>query len=176
LLAVFPYRHRLDLIATLLPDGLELETVLEASTDGPVPVSFGFHPYFGLPESPRGQWMLELPPMNRLMLDSQGIPTGELQSFDGFNEQLGEVSFDDCFALLGGQSSFSLGGADRRITIEFLEGFGYAQIFAPKGKDYVAIEPMTAPTNALISGAGLQLVEPGDEYRAAFRIGVDSLL
>ena len=47
LLAVFPFRHRLELVATLGPDRLTLETTLVANRDGPVPkMSFGFHPYF----------------------------------------------------------------------------------------------------------------------------------
>src|SRR5947209_11961040 len=56
LLAVFPLRHRVELAATLRPDGLTLETTLVASSESPVPVSFGFHPYFGLPELPRAKW------------------------------------------------------------------------------------------------------------------------
>src|SRR6266581_662723 len=38
LLAVFPFRHRVELAAVLRPDGLTLETTLVASSDGPVPV------------------------------------------------------------------------------------------------------------------------------------------
>jgi hypothetical protein len=34
---------------------------------------------------------------------------------------------------------------------------------------------MTAPTNALRSGAGLRHVAPGDAFTAAFSIGVGSL-
>ena len=44
LLAVFPFRHRLDLAAFLQPDSLTLETTLVAGSETPVPVSFGFHP------------------------------------------------------------------------------------------------------------------------------------
>jgi hypothetical protein len=33
---------------------------------------------------------------------------------------------------------------------------------------------MTAPTNALASGRGLRVVEPGGRFRAAFRIRVDA--
>jgi aldose 1-epimerase len=175
LLAIFPFRHRLEITATLRPDGLVLDTSLVASPDGPVPVSFGFHPYFGLPELPRAQWRLELPAMSRLVLDGRGIPTGEEEAFDGFDAQLGETNFDDCFALLDGSTSVALSGAGRRITVEFLSGYGYTQVFAPKGKDYVALEPMTAPTSALTSGFGLHLVEPGGEFRSAFRIRVDTL-
>jgi aldose 1-epimerase len=58
-----------------------------------------------------------------------------------------------------------------RVSVEPLAGYGYAQVFAPKGADYVALEPMTAPTSALTSGR--RLVEPGQEFRAAFRIRVE---
>lgn len=176
LLAIFPFRHRIEITATLRPDGLVVATTLMASPDGPVPVSFGFHPYFGLPELPRAQWRLELPAMRKLALDQHGIPTGEEEAFDGFDAQLGESNFDDCFALLdGGASSLSIGGAGRRITVEFLAGYRYAQVFAPRGKDYVALEPMTAPTSALTSGRGLNLLEAGGEFRSAFFIRVEAL-
>jgi aldose 1-epimerase len=146
-----------------------------ASSDGPVPVSFGFHPYFGLPELPRARWRLELPAMRRLVLDERGIPTGDEETFEGFDAQLGETSFDDCFEVLGASPSLSIAGAGRRITVEFLAGYRYAQVFAPNGKDYIALEPMPAPTSALTSGSGLHFVEPGGEFRSAFRIRVDAL-
>jgi galactose mutarotase-like enzyme len=113
--------------------------------------------------------------MRRLVLDPLGIPTGEDEAFDGFDAPLGEGYFDDCFAILNENPSLSLSGAGRRITVEILEGYRYTQVFAPKGKDYVALEPMTAPTSALTSGRGLNLVEPGGEFRSAFRIRVDAL-
>jgi aldose 1-epimerase len=175
LLAIFPFRHRIELLATIVPDSLMLETTLVASSDGQVPVSFGFHPYFGIPELPRGQWRLELPAMRRLVLDRRGIPTGEEESFAGFDALLAELDLDDGFAVIEERSSFSLAGAGRRITVELLAGYRYAQIFAPKAKDYVALEPMTAPTSALTSGRGLQLVEPGEQFRAVFRIGVHAV-
>ena len=71
------------------------------------------------------------------------------------------------------RASFSVAGAGRRITVEFLEGYPYAQVFAPKDKDYIAIEPMTAPTSALTSGRGLRLVKAGEKFRAEFRIRVE---
>jgi aldose 1-epimerase len=73
------------------------------------------------------------------------------------------------------KESFCLAGTGRRITVEFLEGYRYAQVFAPKGAECVALEPMTASANALVSGNGLRLVEPGGRFRAAFRVRVDAL-
>ena len=174
LLTVFPFRHSLEMTATLNSNGLTIATTLIAGPDGPVPVSFGFHPYFGLPDLPRAQWRLKLPAMRKLILDRRGIPTGDEESFDGLDSELGEFDFDDGFALITEQASFFVAGAARRITVEFLKGYPYAQVYAPKDKDYIAIEPMTAQTSALTSGRGLRLVEPGGQFRAVFRIRVES--
>jgi aldose 1-epimerase len=174
LLAVFPFRHRLEMAVALRSDRLTVETTLVAGPEGPVPVSFGFHPYFGLSELPRAQWRLELPAMRKLLLDARGIPTGREEPFDGLNGELGELHFDDGFALTAERASFSLAGGGRRITAEFLAGYPYVQVFAPKGKDYIALEPMTAPASALTSGHGLRLVKPGERFRAVFQICIEA--
>ena len=59
--------------AILQPDDLTIATGVQAG-DGPVPVSFGFHPYFGLPDLPRADWRLTLPAMRRLVLDGEASP------------------------------------------------------------------------------------------------------
>jgi aldose 1-epimerase len=173
LLTVFPFRHRIELAATLRPGGLTIETTVVAGEDGPVPVSFGFHPYFGLPEVPRAEWRLKLPAMRRLKLDKRGIPTGEDEPFGGLDRELGELDFDDGFALMEEQARFSIAATGRRIRMELLAGYRYAQVFAPKDQNYIALEPMTAPANALISGHGLRVVEPGGRFQAVFRVCID---
>lgn len=174
LLDIFPFPHRLELTAVLSPEALTLETTLIAGSEGPVPVSFGFHPYFGLPDLPRSKWRLELPTMHRLLVDERGIPSGGEEPCNRFDSELGERAFDDGFALPDACPSFSLTGGGRRITVEFLAGFPYTQIFAPNEQEFVAIEPMTAPTSALASGRGLRLVAPRARFEAAFRVRVDA--
>jgi len=173
LLQIFPFPHWMELTATLDPSGLTMETTLRAGSHGPVPVSFGFHPYLGLPGLRRDHWHLALPPMQRLALDGRGIPTGAESPFEGFDGALGQAAFDDSFALPGEGLSLSVAGVGLRITVELVAGYRYAQVFAPADKDYVALEPMTAPANALASGRGLQLVAPGHTFHATFRIRVD---
>jgi aldose 1-epimerase len=175
LLAIFPYPHKLQMVATLDPDSLTLQTTVFASARSRVPVSFGFHPYFGIPQLSRQEWRVELPVMRRLLLDARGIPTGGQEPFGPIDCVLGETHFDDGFAVMDAQPAFSLSGAGRRITVTFLDGFRYAQVFAPKSKDFIALEPMTAPTSALTSGQGLHVLEPGAEFRASFRVSVHSV-
>ncbi len=174
LLAIFPFPHNLEIAALIHPDSLTLRIAVFASAHSSIPVSFGFHPYFGIPQLSRALWRLQLPAMRRLQLDRRGIPTGAQEPFGPFDSLLGDKTFDDGFVTLGGPSSFSLSGAGRRITVTFLEGFPYAQVFAPQDKDFIALEPMTAPTSALTSGEGLCVLAPGKQYRASFRITVDS--
>jgi aldose 1-epimerase len=173
-MAIFPFRHRLEMAVTLSSGGLTIVTWLVAGPEAPVPVSFGFHPYFVLPGLPRAQWRLKLPPMSRLLSDQRGLPTGAEEPFEGCDAELGDFVFDDGFAGLEDRSSFSLTGAGRRITVVLLDGYRYVQIYAPRGHDYVALEPMTAPTGALTSGRGLTLVPPGGQFRTAFRVAVEA--
>ncbi len=40
------------------------------------------------------------------------------------------------------------------------------------GEDLLAWEPMTAPTNALVSGEDLKVIGPGESYSATFSVRV----
>jgi galactose mutarotase-like enzyme len=174
LLAVFPFRHSVELAVTIEPGGLIIETVVTASSEGPVPISFGFHPYLRLPELARADWRLELPAMRKLVLDGRGIPTGGVEPFGGFNAPLGESSFDDGFALIEERASCSVAGEAYQVSVDFSEGYRYMQVFAPKDKDYIALEPMTAPASSLTSGRGLRFVNPGEQFRAVFRLRIEA--
>jgi galactose mutarotase-like enzyme len=173
LLSIFPFPHSLEMVAALAPDGLTLETTLVAGPKGPVPVSFGFHPYLGIPGVPRSEWRLELPAMRRLLHDARGIPDGREAPFAAEDALLGGRAFDDGFALGSEPASLVLSGGGWRIAVDLLEGYRFVQIYAPPGEELIALEPMTAPTSALASGRGLTVVGPGERFRAVFRIGVD---
>jgi galactose mutarotase-like enzyme len=137
-------------------------------------VSFGFHPYFVLPGLPRGEWQLGLPAMRRLALDERGIPTGAEASFPAGESLLGKTDYDSGFALLEDAATFTLTGGGRRIALDLLGGYRYAQVFAPRDKGYVALEPMTAPTGALTTPDRVRLVEAGQTFQATFRVRIET--
>jgi galactose mutarotase-like enzyme len=152
---------------------LTLRTTLEPSGPVAVPVAFGFHPYLRLPGVPRRRWRVALPALRRLELDARGLPTGSSSPQAAWSGALGDRVFDDAFAAARPGSAFGLAGGGRSITVRFGEGYAFAQLYAPADDDVVCFEPMTAPTNALITGDGLTVVGPGDAYRAAFSVTVD---
>ncbi len=84
---------------------------------------------------------------------------------------IGRRTFDDLYQL----------GRDRRLALAGENGasvavrgnphYPYAQVWVPPGKPFAALEPMAAPTNALVTG-NLDLVEPGDAFTATFTLTV----
>lgn len=172
LLAAFPFPHELRVEIELADDTLRVATVLLCTGDDPVPVSFGWHPYLCLPGLPREQWRVELPVRTRALLDERGIPTGREEQADIVAGELGDRTYDDLFTELSEPPRFALEGAGRRIELELGEGYSMGQVYAPPGEPFICFEPMTAPTNALVSGAGLRMVPPGGAFRAEFRLRV----
>ncbi|MEA2256731.1 MAG: aldose 1-epimerase [Solirubrobacteraceae bacterium] len=173
LLAAFPFPHRLRLDVELRDRTLTLRTTIVAGAQRPVPVAFGFHPYLRLPGVPRERWRVELPAMRRLELDERSIPTGASTPVDAWAGELGARTFDDGYVDVAPGSAFVLAGGGRRIAVRLRRGYPAAQVFAPPTEDVVCFEPMAAPTNALVSGDGLDLVAPGERHETTFSIAVE---
>jgi galactose mutarotase-like enzyme len=177
LLAVFPYSHRLDVRVSIDARAFRIETSMcslgAAAT--PLPVSFGYHPYLTLPGTDRRGWRVELPAACSLVLDDLNIPTGALEPVDHRSFELGESSWDDGFQGLSEPALFAVSAAGRRISLALLEGYSCAQVFAPARESFICFEPMTSPTNALVSRRDLATVNPGEEFRAAFEVSVSAL-
>jgi galactose mutarotase-like enzyme len=173
LLEAFPFPHRIEIEATLVEGSLELTTSLTATGEVAVPVAFGFHPYLCLPGVPRAEWELHAPVHERIVLGRSGLPTGERERAAIEPGPLGERTYDDAFRAPAQGEAFVLAGPDRRLELRMDSGFPFTQIFAPAGLDAVAIEPMTAPTNALLAGGEeLTFVPPGETFAATFSISV----
>jgi aldose 1-epimerase len=173
LLEAFPFPHLVEIEATLVEGSLEIATSLTATGDVAVPVAFGFHPYLCLPGVPRADWLLEVPVRERIVLDDRGLPTGAREPTAIEPGPLGERTYDDAFLAPSPGTAFVLAGPDRRLELRLDSGYPFTQIFAPAGLDAIAIEPMTAPTNALVAGGPeLIFIPPGETFSATFSISV----
>jgi aldose 1-epimerase len=172
LLAAFPFSHELRVDAELALDTLTVATTLLATGDIGVPVCFGWHPYLRLPGVPREEWTVELAVKTRALLDERGIPTGGEEPAEVSPGPLGARGYDDLFTALTEPPRFALEGGGRRIELEFGDGYPVAQVYAPPEEQFICFEPMTAPTDALVSGRRLRSVAPGEDFRAEFRLRV----
>ncbi len=176
LLAAFPFAHSYRIEASLSARGLAITTLVATDEPGGVPVSFGWHPFLRVPSTARSRWQLGLPSRRHVRLDDRLLPTDgdELEAAEV--RPLGSRTFDDHYTL-GRDRRFSIAGRDRRVDVRFDEGYGYAQLYVPpqgmpgwSTTDFVCIEPMTAPTNALLDGGAARATR-ANPYAATFTIG-----
>lgn len=173
LMGAFPFPHMLTIEAALAGSELRIATTVRATGGVQVPVCFGFHPYLCIPGVPRAEWEVEIPVAQRLGLDRRMLPTGAREPVGIEPGPLGSRTFDDAYLAPPSGEPFVLRGGGRRVELRMLSGYRFAQVYAPGDDEVIAYEPMTAPTNALISGGpDLTLVAPGESFTASFSITV----
>jgi aldose 1-epimerase len=173
LLRAFPFPHTVTLHAELSGSVLTIVTTVDADQGVAIPVAFGFHPYLTLPGVARHDWQIEAPVADHLELDRQMLPTGERTPATIASGPLGARVFDDGYLAPLDEQPFVVAGGGRRIELRVGDGYPFAQVFAPTDDDVVAYEPMTAPTNALITGGpDLSLVGPDESFSASFSVTV----
>ncbi|RJK93390.1 aldose 1-epimerase family protein [Vallicoccus soli] len=187
------YPFRLDLRAAYAVDaveGLAVELAATNAGDEEAPVALGQHPYLAAPGGGTVDGCrLAVPAATRLVVDDRGTPVGR-EAVEGTpydlrqGRALGEQVVDDTFTdLVPGQSGrvrVELRGPDGSGTVLWTERpAGWLQVFTGdtlaegRRRRGVAVEPMTAPGNALASGTGLQVLAPGETL--ALRWGVAAL-
>ena len=173
-LAVFPFVHAWRVVVTLTATAMTVRCELTATGDVAVPVSFGWHPLFTVPGVARAELEVELPVLAESPLDARGIPTGEpdVRPPTWTGGALGDRVLDNEYPELDGSRDFVLRGAGRELRVAFGPEYPVGHAWAPAGEAFVAWEPMTAPTNALVSGRGLRHVAPGDTFAASFTVSV----
>jgi galactose mutarotase-like enzyme len=85
---------------------------------------------------------------------------------------LGDRDWDEAYSDVPDGARVTLAG---RVGVEFVSGYPYAQVYSPAGADLIALEPMTAPGNALKTRDGLRYAEPGEPFEAVFRVLVGAI-
>jgi aldose 1-epimerase len=177
----FPFPHELVVFVELSDFGLRVTTEVRNTGVRAVPVAFGWHPYLVPAGAARRGMAVVLPDRERLDHDGRGLPTGaskhEPAATVALGSGAGEVTFDDCYRLTGDRvlaveaAGDPVRPARRRVEVRLDERYGYAQVYAPAGSPVVALEPMTAPVDALVSGDH-RVVPPGERDTATFVIGI----
>ncbi len=157
--------------------GLEVTVRAHNPGDRPAPYGTGQHPYLRAGAELVDHWHLQLPATRWQPADDRGIPAGPPQDVAGspydFRERrpIGTVSLDHAFTGLtadaDGRSRVKLAGPATEIELWAGPGYHWLQVFTgdPLGPDArrraLAVEPMTCPPNAFVSGTDLVTIEPG---------------
>lgn len=153
-------------------------------TGTPAPVALGTHPFVTISDVDPHDLVLRVPAETAFTTDERMLPTGTRPAEHALREgvRLGEVTLDTGFADLSrdadGLVRHSLTAPDgRRLTLWQDEGFDYVQVYTTHGYPgqalAVAIEPMTAPADALNSGRGLRRLGSGETWALRWGLTLD---
>ncbi len=189
------YPFHLELFAgyQLLPTaGLEVTITARNAGSAPAPYGTGSHPYLTIAAGPEfvDECTLRLPAALHQACDDRGIPVGEPAPVAGTETDfrrprpIGGLSLDDPFTGLDldsdGRALVRLSGGDTEIGLWAGPGYDWLQVFTgdPLGpamrRRALAVEPMTCPPNAFVTGTGLITLEPGETVAHSWGIKIIS--
>jgi aldose 1-epimerase len=186
----YPFSLGLTAKYSLSDDGLTVQVISRNAGERPCPYGAGAHPYVRLATGgPIDNALLRIPAGATLEADDRGIPTGvelpvEETSFDFRNARpVGPLKLDSAFARLEPDDDGLI-----RITLTAPDGRGGAEVWMDTSHSYVmiysgdtlpdvarrrrgvAIEPMTCAPDAFNSGAGLLVLQPGEQRGSTWGI------
>lgn len=187
---VFPqtgYPYHLDTRVTyaLTADGLEVtHTITNVGTES-APVALGTHPYLCVSDTPTADLLLEVDAATWIRTDERNLPVAA-EPVDAAHDlrtprRVGDVTLDTAYADVRPGADGRIRGIlhcpdGRRLELWAGAGFTHLQVFTtdryPGHELAVAIEPMTAPADALNSGIDLRRLAPGASWELSWGISL----
>jgi aldose 1-epimerase len=183
----YPYSVTLRIEYRLGRDGLTVSSVATNVGTETAPFGLGFHPYLRAGTDGIDGWVLTLPAAERLILDDRALPTGEARPVAGtefdfaHGRTIGATRLDTAYCELtrdaGGLAWSSLEDpASGQVVSQWVDRhFSHLMCYTgdtlghpEERRRAVAIEPMTCPPDALRSGRGLIVLEPGQHWEGSW--------
>jgi aldose 1-epimerase len=185
----YPWRLELRVRYRLADEGLTVTAEATNLAGGAIPFGLGFHPYLTVGTPTVDTTALLIPAGRRLLTDSRGLPTGEAAvdgtEFDYTAERpVGGVMLDTGYTGLvrdddgRARAEIHRPGGGRSLTLWVDAAFEYLMVFTgdtlgpAERRRSVAVEPMTCPPNAFVSGKGLVRLEAGASWTGSWGISV----
>jgi aldose 1-epimerase len=167
-------RYRLE------PDGVTVTHTVQNRSDRRSPWAVGTHPFLRVGPAPVEDLTLELAAHTVFPVDDRLNPTGPAVEVDGPTDlrtprRVGDLRLDAAFGEVlrrEGDETAWLVAPDGSSTALWQDGeWGYLQVFTTPAfpgdggpRCAVAVEPMTAPPDALNSGEGLVWLDPDERW------------
>ena len=178
----YPFGLEIEAGYRLHPDsGLHVDITARNRGSRAAPYGTGSHPYLTLRTASVDDYELSLSAASWLPVDERGIPSGPPATVEGTPydfrrpRPIGSTRLDHALTGLDRDSDGRAwahltadAGAGPRVSLWAGAGYGWLQVFTgdPLGPDRrrkaLAVEPMTCPPNAFVTGDDLLVLEPGE--------------
>ena len=163
---VYPFDFQLVFTYQLQGNTLKIIQHYINNSKERMPFSIGLHPYFWATD--KNQLEFEIPASH--YRDQLTKDTQDSHAFSGeFDFSLEEI--DVAFTSLASRSTCLKNNRRRlKVTIRYGDLFSTLVFWTVKGKEYVCLEPWSAPRNALNTGEQLSYIDPGSSYEATVEL------
>lgn len=163
----FPWRFEARLTVSLVGTALHLSFSAENRDSRPMPLHLGYHPYFYVPQAHKAAARVETD-ASRAWDNRQGATV----AFSGLDLTAPEV---DMHLLDHSPQGTTLerGPGLRPVELAWSPSFTTLVVWTLAGRDFVCVEPWTAPGGALQTHQGLLTVAPGSTFSSEFEISVE---
>jgi aldose 1-epimerase len=180
----YPFEVATSVRFDLTADGITVTHSLRTIGDTAAPLAVGSHPYVRLGDVPLDDLTVSVPARSHFEVDARLNPVAE-SPVDGTRFDLRDgvpvrgLALDDGFGDLPAGVNVSRVTAPDGRSVELWQGddYRYVQVFVTRifpleGEliSAIAIEPMSAPADALNSGKGLRWLEPGETWELSWGI------
>ncbi len=180
----YPFRVETSVRYELVDDGLRVTHTAHNNSAAAAPVAFGTHPFFRIGDVPTEELVLTLHASTYFDVDDRLNPIAELPVTGDYDlragRRVGDLQLDTAFGgveTVDGVVATLAAPDGRQVHLWQDEFHGYAQVFTtrefPKDGGHglaVAVEPMTAPPDALNSGLGLKWLAAGETWSVQWGI------
>lgn len=183
----YPYALRTSVTYALVDDGVEVTHEVVNVGDGDAPVALGTHPFFCLGDVPTEDLVLTVPAQTVFEVDDRLLPTAEVLVSGALDlrrgARVGDLDLDTGFGSVtrgdDGRARTTLTAPDgRTVTMWQDENWTCIQVFTtdayPGRSRAIAIEPMTAPTDAFNSGQDVRRLAPGESWTARWGVSLSA--
>ena len=173
----YPFPFQFQYTYTLSDSGaLEVTFKAKNTGKGPLPFACGWHPYFSFPDTTVADLEINFKPISRFLSDSQMIPLKE-ENLNGKQQfKFSTDKIDHVFRLEPMEihrTEFIDTKHQKRLILEQSSIlFPFLVVFQPEGYSSVAIEPMTANTDAFNTGDGLIELAPSEAFSGQIRLSI----
>ena len=183
----YPFGLEIDTEYRLTP-GTGLQVTITASNRGTraAPYGTGQHPYLTAGAAVVDEYELTLPASRWLPADDRGIPAGPAQDVEATPHDfqrprvIGAAKIDHAFTGLDraddGRVWVRLRSGGSAVAVWAGEGYRWLQVFTgdtlgdDRRRKALAVEPMTCPPNAFVTGDDLIVLSPGETVTHAWGI------
>lgn len=164
--ALFPWDFELRFAFELAGRTLTIAQEYQNTSPEPMPLHAGFHPYFRVPDAQKARASVTTDATR-----AYDNTTGQTGPFTGIDLTAREVDLHLLDHKLQG-SRLALGDGTA-VRLETDDSFSTLVVWTLAGKDFVCVEPWTAPGDALNTQSGLILLPPGTTHEARVAISAE---